>query len=253
MTHRCFYATNRLLQKRQRVNRVHLAQLSTAPTLVPNLPLDLIKPVNYDPNPAQILRDTLRPQSKTIINTNSHRDLLYDLRRHFSNLNLIPKIRILDAFRKHYPDYTVTCTPKSTGLLKLAKAGGATAELDTSVSFYGSRKFKFPDRSDSTTCSEGHLQDVIEFGRYRYVWQDKQFWVYVVEYETGEYDSVKDRYVLYPRSPEDCFDNHRRSRAVDELIAAAAKQRERVEEEVWVYDRGYWGKSRRLWENLRGV
>jgi len=38
---------------------------------------------------------------------------------------------------------------------------------------------------------------------------------------------------------------------VDKLIVAASRHLSEIDEEIWVYDRGYWTKNHRLWENVQ--
>ncbi|KAL9126694.1 MAG: hypothetical protein Q9217_004291 [Psora testacea] len=228
-----------------------------SPTIYPRYPTILV--VENSTLAAQSSNSnstSTRTQTLNNADTPSHNNLLDDLRYHFTRPSLIPSITIYDAFRKHYPGHSITRTDKSTGLLHLAKAGHAQAVLDKSVSFYGSRVFKAPDRSESRPKEkgDGRLRDKVEFGRYRYSWRGEQFLIYAVGYWVSVYDFVKHHYVLYPRAREDeqADNDHEPSTVVDQLIAEAARQKEKVgAEEVWVYDRGYWGKSRRLWEGVR--
>ena len=71
-----------------------------------------------------------------------HLRVMKDLRSHLSKSGEMTNIGILDALRRWYPDHTVTETPKSTGILKLAKVGQAYAVLDTNADFYVSRNCK---------------------------------------------------------------------------------------------------------------
>ncbi|KAL9098097.1 MAG: hypothetical protein Q9163_006176, partial [Psora crenata] len=153
-----------------------------------------------------------------------------------------------------------------------AKHGGggggqhAHAELDTSVEFYGSRVLRkptatrrrpTPESSIIPPSSPSTLKHKIDLGRYRYEFQGERFWVYAIRYWIGEWEFVKDEYILYA-PPEDAgsplVTGDGGLRVVDDLIAAAGRHKNRVgAEEIWVYDRGYWGKSGRLWEGVRGM
>lgn len=74
-------------------------------------------------------------------------------------------IGILDALRRRYPDHTATQTPKSTGVLKFAKAGQAYAALDSYAEFYASRTYKLATYNGK---GAGRLKYKVEFGRYNY-------------------------------------------------------------------------------------
>ena len=155
-------------------------------------------------------------------------------------------IGILDTLRKCYPDHTVTQTPKSTGVLKLAKAGQAYAALDTSTEFYASRNYKL---ATDNAKGAGRLKYKVEFGRYNYRWKDLHFLVYVADYWESAYSQVKNHYILYPRSEGDVIDGQ--SQMVDKLIMAASRHLSEIDEEIWIYDQGYWTKNHRLWENVQ--
>lgn len=155
-------------------------------------------------------------------------------------------IGILDALRRWYPDHIVTQTPKSTGILKLAKAGHAHATLDTTTDFYASRTYKL---TTGYAKDAGRLKYKLELGRYNYRWKDRDFLVYVVDYWESQYSRVRNHYILYPKSEEDGIDGQ--SQVVDKLITAASQHLSKIDDEVWVYDRGYWRKSRKLWQNVQ--
>lgn len=174
-------------------------------------------------------------------------NMMKELRTHFSKSGILTNIGIVDVLCKWHPNHTITQTPKSTGILKLAKAGLAHAKLDTGIDFYASRTYK-PAFEDAN--GTGRLKDKVEFGRYRYHWKDQDFQVYVADYWESEYSQVRNHYILYPRSQADVIDG--RSQMVDKLITAATQHLSEIKEEIWVYDRGYWRKNHKLWKNVQG-
>ena len=174
-----------------------------------------------------------------------HPSMMKELRSHFSKSGILTNIGIVDILRRWHPNHTITQTPKSTGILKLAKAGHADATLD--IDFYASRTYKLATNDAKGT---GRLKDKVEFGRYKYRWRDLDFQVYVADYWESEYSQVRKHYILYPRSQEDVIDG--RSQTVDNLITAAAQLQSEIKDEIWVYDRGYWKKNHKLWKNVQG-
>lgn len=185
--------------------------------------------------------DTRQPRD-----TEPHVNVMQHLRSHVSERQSLSNIAIVDALRRCYPGHTVTQTPKSTGILKFAKAGQAHAVLDTSVDFYASRYYKL---ATDDPRGPGRLKDEVEFGRYSYRWKDFSFQVYVACFWESEYSQAQNHYIIYPRSPEDVEDG--RSAVVDKLITAAAQHVSKIDEEIWVYDRGYWRKNSTLWKNVQ--
>ena len=176
-----------------------------------------------------------------------HSSVMNALRSHFSKSGILPNIGILDTLRRWHPNHTITQTPKSTGILKLVKAGYADATLDTGIDFYVSRTYK-PATDDGKET--GRLKDKVEFGRYKYRWKDQDFQVYVADYWESAYSQVTNHYILYPRSQGDVING--RSQTVDSLITAATQRLSEIKEEIWVYDRGYWRKNHKLWKNVQG-
>lgn len=122
-----------------------------------------------------------------------HFSVMKDLRSHFSESGVMANIGIVDTLRRWYPDHTVTQTPKWTGILKLAKAGHACATLDTNTDFYASRTYK--TATDHATGA-GRLKYKVEFGRYNYRWNDRDFHVYVADYWESEGCRVQNHYTL---------------------------------------------------------
>ncbi|KAK3169885.1 hypothetical protein OEA41_009269 [Lepraria neglecta] len=180
-------------------------------------------------------------------NNDPHLSVMKELRSHFTKSGILTNIGIVDVLRRWHPNHTITQTPKSTGILKLAKAGYAHATLDTSIDFYASRTYRAATDDAKGT---GRLKDKVEFGRYKYRWKEQVFQLYVVEYWETEYSQVKNHYILYPQSQGDLIDG--RSQTVDKLITVATQHLSEIKEEIWVYDRGYWDKNHKLWKNVQG-
>ena len=141
-----------------------------------------------------------------------------ELRSHFSKSGILTNIGIIDVLRKWHPNHTITQTPKSTGILKLAKVGYADATLDTEIEFYAARTYK--PAIDGAKGTE-RLKDKVEFGRYKYRWKVQDFQVYVADFWETEYSQVENHYILYPRSQGDMING--RSQTVDNLITAATQ------------------------------
>ena len=180
-------------------------------------------------------------------NNDPHLSVMKELRSHFTKSGILTNIGIVDVLRRWHPNHTITQTPKSTGILKLAKAGYAHATLDTSIDFYASRTYRAATDDAKGT---GRLKDKVEFGRYKYRWKEQDFQLYVVDNWETEYSQVKNHYILYPQSQGDLIDG--RSQTVDKLITVATQHLSEIKEEIWVYDRGYWDKSHKLWKNVQG-
>ncbi|KAL8943580.1 MAG: hypothetical protein Q9211_000934 [Gyalolechia sp. 1 TL-2023] len=175
----------------------------------------------------------------------AHLNMMTEIPIRLSKSGRVPAISILEALRRHYPHCTVTQTPKSTGILKLAKAGRASATLDTANSnFYASRKYK-----PSKDGAPGRLKYTVDFGKYDYCWNDEYFQIYVADYWESEYSHVHLHWIVYPRKEDDIVNGQ--SQTVDKLIVAASKHIDHLNNEIWVYDRGYWRKNHKLWKSVQ--
>ena len=108
---------------------------------------------------------------------------------------MMPAVCIFEVLRRHYPECTVTQTPKSTGLLKYAWAGQATALLDSDSEFYAARKYKIIGNTKSHT---GYFKDKVDYIRYQYQWRGHIFQVYAAEYMEGSH-RIQLHYIVYPR------------------------------------------------------
>lgn len=176
-----------------------------------------------------------------------HHHAIAELRNLFSRSNIQNNVVILETLRRLYPQHTVTQTTKDTGLLDFAKAGKATAVLDTASDFYASLTWETP--RDWEVGKEPRLEHEVELGRYIYGWNGYEFQVFVLQYWESLYSRVAHYYILYPQQPE--YKVSRGSNATDSLIEAAAWHSSEINKEIWVYDRGYWSKNRKLWENVQ--
>ena len=176
-----------------------------------------------------------------------HRHAIAELRNLFSRSSIQNNVVILETLRQLYPQHTVTQTTQDTGLLDFAKAGKATAVLDTASDVYASRTWETP--RDWEVGKESRLEHNVELGRYIYGWNGYEFQVFVLQYWECLYSRVAHYYILYPQQPE--YKTSGGSNAIDSLIEAAARHSSEINKEIWVYDRGYWSKNRKLWENVQ--
>lgn len=195
--------------------------------------------------------------SATTLATPSNQDAAFygDARSNFmrevstrlSSSERIPAVSILEALRRHYPRCTVTQTLKSTGLLKLAKAGRATATFDTAnLDFYASRKYK---QIEDALPGLGRLKYSVDIGKYDYYWNNEYFHVYAADYWENDCSRIDHQWIVYPRKEGDVINGQ--SQIVDKLIVEASKQIDQLNDEIWVYDRGYWRKNHKLWQSVQ--
>jgi transitional endoplasmic reticulum ATPase len=87
--------------------------------------------------------------------------------------------------------------------------------------------------------------------RFQYTWEDKEFIVYYVKWQNPFESMAKWFYVLHPRAGSEIVDGH--CAATDALVLAAGKWTSQLHDEIFVYDNGYWEKSKELWKSVEGA
>lgn len=167
---------------------------------------------------------------------------------HSSAQRVNTDIVLVEALRSQYKNLDLVIVPtRGTNLLAYASAGHATViPLEDAVKdpVYGSaitwRQFVPPSRR--LDSSPGVFAEHVIFGKYLYTWKDQELIIYVASGRDGtmNYPDVNNQYIL-------TRDTHK----VDELIKEATLWGQELQNEVWVFDGGYWQKSRELWESVQ--
>ena len=86
--------------------------------------------------------------------------------------------------------------------------------------------------------------------RFQYIWQDHEFIVYYVTWADMLKSPDKVFYILYPRNAATIASGH--CAETDALILAAGKWTSQLHSEIFVFDDGYWEKSKELWNAVSG-
>ena len=158
------------------------------------------------------------------------------------------ELAILMSLNSRYPDWTVTMTPSSTGLIPFANAGEATATLDTeSQKNLSWLKYEPPKNAIG---DQGRFREQLEFGRYDYLWKKKSFIVYHLRSQRN-YDSTMDTYfILHPREGDEIANG--RSVTIKNLITAASDHSNDLHEgDVLVFDDDEWEKDTKFWKSIQ--
>lgn len=171
-----------------------------------------------------------------------------DYQKHNSGPQISSELAIVSSLRGRYPDWTVTVTPSSTGLLAFAHAGQAAANLDIKAESFSAWRLNHPN-SDRTAKEPGAMADKVHFGKYHYTWNDYGFIVYTATFLQG-FGQIKNSYILHKRDHELVGG---RCRITDELIAASTKWSENVHDEVLMFDQECWTKNKELWASVQNA
>ena len=198
----------------------------------------------------KLFRGYHSPNSYGVETANAH--VFEDLRKVYKSTEL----DILCSLQTRYPEWTVTMAPASTGLIEYAKAGEATATLDTEGQNLLSRlKYEPSEKVRSATEHQpGEYREQVEFGRYDYQWNGRSFIVYLF-CKDWERDTVQDStrnsfFILHRREGDKVQDG--RSVAAKELIAASSGHSANLhEEDVLIFDDDVWKKDTKLWKSVQ--
>lgn len=168
-----------------------------------------------------------------------------DFQRHSSHPRVSTEHSIVSTLREHYPGYSVTVTPKWTGIISFADAGQAEAKLDTTDGILWRTHEPAKGRSSKDM---GRLKDIVHFGKYDYKWNNYIYIVYIAEWSQGF--SIEQIVCILHRLEKDDVTSDR-CLAADDLIAAASQYTNDPHDEMFVYDREIWTKNSDLWSSVQ--
>lgn len=186
----------------------------------------------------------LRPSTSTsaVTSTSAH-DGVY---KEFYNNSTAPRINsdvvLVDAIRKQYPSLHLAITPSyNCNLLNFAATGHASATPidadNSSIDNLKHRQYMAPaTRMDGAS---GFLYDSVQFGKWMYKWEGKEYILYMIIGSDGPYKNPMS-YILGSTPVEN-----------DELMLAACRWQNSIHNSVLVFDSGYWQYSSELWQSIQ--
>lgn len=149
---------------------------------------------------------------------------------------------IAEALRKRFPELHLTIFPVyNCNLLGFTSSGQARAvPLDAEDGLSQTLKWRMYVSSARRFDGQGgYVYDVVKFGKYLYTWKEQEFILYVVEDGIGQYTNVVN--YLLGTSKE----------STEALLEVAGQYGNELHDEVFVFDSGYWQKSRELWRSVQ--
>ncbi|KAF2206049.1 P-loop containing nucleoside triphosphate hydrolase protein [Delitschia confertaspora ATCC 74209] len=96
----------------------------------------------------------------------------------------------------------------------------------------------------------GNLTDNHRFAKYSYSWDRRAYTVYEVTWYDTFSSPSEYFYIVHPRTDVNIHSGH--CLDTDALVLAAGKWTSELHEEIFVFDQGYWGKSKDLWKAIQG-
>ena len=143
------------------------------------------------------------------------------------------------AIRKAYPELHLTSSDASD-FLGFAAAGQASAiPVDSEGSMPPHLTWKQYYATRRLDGGVGGLADDVQFGKYMYTWQEKEFILYVVLTSHPYYPRKVD-YLLGPAKE-----------ITEACLLAACQYSNELHDQVWVFDRGRWQKNAELWQSVK--
>lgn len=146
---------------------------------------------------------------------------------------------MVESVRKEYPDLHLTvCPTRTCNILAFAAAGHAgLAPIDNARDRLTWRNYYSPA---NRLNGRGALADSVKFGKYLLDWKNKEFVVYIIEGRDGTspYGVTQNQYIL-SSSVE----------ITNTLLVDAGQWTNTLHSEVWLFDGGYWQKSKELYDS----
>lgn len=155
---------------------------------------------------------------------------------------------ITAALKKQYPGLEIVVTPAGLcNLLAFARTGNASYETikDSTSGLPDSLQWDlYIPPARRLDGALGGLGEMTQFGKYLYKWKDLDFIVYLVDGRDGQqpYPAVTNYYILTPDKSK-----------AQQLILEAGRWNSDLHDEVWVFDGGYWQKSKDLYDSVRNA
>lgn len=166
---------------------------------------------------------------------------------HSSAQRINTDIVLAESLRKQYPNLDLIAVPQGPlNLIAYAGAGFATATPveDGKDPVYGTPLTwrSFIPSSRRLDNSPGVIAERILFGKWIYKWKDTEFILYIANGRDGSepYPDLTVQYILTSESNK-----------IDGLIKEATIWGQELHDEVWVFDQGWWQKSRELYDSVR--
>ena len=172
----------------------------------------------------------------------SHNETSHEYFKHSSAQRVNTDAVIISALRKEYPELHLTVVPTfPCNLLAYAQAGFAgLAPIDDERDRLIWRQYVPP--ANRLHGGAGALANGVRFAKYLLDWQGKEYVMYYVDGSDGT-DYFGHRSFQYLLSPS--------VEATDRLILEAGQWNSILHDEIYVYDQGYWQKSKELFESVK--
>ncbi|MCJ1354828.1 MAG: hypothetical protein MMC33_004818 [Icmadophila ericetorum] len=174
------------------------------------------------------------------------RGVFMDYESHSSNTRLSTIVTLAASLREHHPGTVLSIVNTSScDLASFAQGGHATISLDTSKDPISEQRFF--KATSSRTAAEGVLKSAHAMAKYDYLWEGHNFIVYSA-YCSQSYQCDQTNYFILHKIKNN--DKKASKEIIDNLILAISKWALEFHHEIFVFDAGYWSRSKELWEEV---
>ncbi|KAF3033097.1 hypothetical protein E8E12_004668 [Didymella heteroderae] len=158
------------------------------------------------------------------------------------------KTTVLTLLRNAYADYHVTeVDARKIALFDFASTKALLIFDSDEEQFNATREWSSVGEGIEKKMHPGTLTDDFRFARFQYIWDDNEFLVYYVVWQEMLSQPTKLFFILHQRSNSHIIDGH--CQETDSLLLAAGKWTSQLHDEIFVFDNGYWDKSKELWKS----
>lgn len=171
--------------------------------------------------------------------------------QHASAQKVSTEVALTSSFRAHYPGMIVSIVDGSCDLFGYAAAGYATYTSDPE---HGDFLFKqtYHGPRGRLSTQEGTIQREDMLSKYEYSWEGHKFILYRAQV-FRLYSLSQPVHSFLLQKAEDGESVYGKSAITDKLIAACSKWTAESHDEIWVFDKGYWDKSKELHQAVHGA
>jgi transitional endoplasmic reticulum ATPase len=160
------------------------------------------------------------------------------------------------ALRHHYTNYhVVSVDPENAEFLEFAEAGHAQAQFDQVGEHYEATRKYTAAHGGREDTGAGNLSDDVYFGRYKYVWQDKTYFLYRTSWQTFYGSDTFWYFILYPRKA-DAVENNKNSIScpeIDDLLLQLGRWSAIPHKDIYVFDGGWHRRSKSTWDSIKNA
>jgi len=174
------------------------------------------------------------------------RGVFADYEQHSSAQKITTEVVLTASLRACYPGMIVSIVDSSCDLFGYAAAGYAGYTPNPEHGDYIQKQSYHGPRGRLST-KEGSIQRDDVLSKYEYLWEGNTFLLYRAQvYRPYSLTMPTSCFIL--KQAEDGESIYGTSAITEKLITACSKWSAESHEEIWVFDKGYWAKSKELYQ-----